>query len=45
MTLSQLGLAGCVATVLHDAVMNPAEGKAFKGGIGVFDLDFCEVLN
>lgn len=22
------GTAGCVATLLHDAVMNPAEGKA-----------------
>ncbi len=22
------GTAGCVATLLHDAVMNPAEGKS-----------------
>ncbi len=25
--LCSAGVAGCMATVLHDAVMNPAEGK------------------
>lgn len=24
------GAAGCVATLLHDAAMNPAEGKGFQ---------------
>lgn len=26
-SLFVLGTAGCVATLLHDAIMNPAEGK------------------
>lgn len=26
-SLCSAGVAGCMATVLHDAIMNPAEGK------------------
>lgn len=36
MLVFPVGVAGCMATLLHDAIMNPAEGK--MSHTGVFSL-------
>lgn len=36
------GTAGCVATLLHDAVMNPAEGKRVKPNSRIMFLCYTQ---